>query len=287
MDRMIRGVSKNARFVLLDTTEIVAEAIKIHNLNIGAAATFGRFLTGGLLMGSTLKGEDLLTLKTLTDGTTGRMVATVDGEGNVRGYLQNNNPNGEKLSDFVGKGTLEIIKDMGLKEPYVGVSEMTSGDIATDIAYYYYTSEQIPSVVSLGVSFDKEGNLKHAGGYMVQVLPDAEEDFIASLENKIGMIKTFTELREGGMSLERILKLIYEDITDETHEKLVEKYAILETKPVQYKCNCSKEKFHSGIVTLGKKEIEEIIKEEGAVEVCCQFCGTKYKFGKEEFENDF
>lgn len=292
MDKMLRGISKNARFFIVDTTEIVKRANEIHKCTPGAIATFGRFLTAGVIMGATLKGEDLLTLRTSTDGVVGKMLLTADSKGNIKGYLENPGAvlpavqeSYGKLSDFVGKGSLNVIKDMGLKEPYVGFSEMNSGDIANDIAYYYSVSEQIPSVISLGVSFTKDGEIASAGGYMIQLLPDAEDSFITSLEEKIKIMKNFTELRAGGMDLRRIAKLIYEDISDETHTKLIENYEILEEKPVQYFCNCSKEKFYSGVISLGKKEIMEILEEEGSLPVECHFCGTVYDFTKDDFKD--
>lgn len=292
MDRMIRGISENARFIVADTTEIVREATKIHGCTPGAVAGFGRFLTAGILMGATLKGKDILSLRTDTDGLLGQMLLTVNSNGEIKGYLQN--PGAEllaesenKLSTFIGKGSLRVIKDMGLKDPYIGVSEMNYGDIAQDIAYYYYTSEQIPTVISLGVSFDNEGNIAYAGGYMIQILPNAEEDFIGKLENKIAIMRSFTELRRGGMDLERIVGLIYENVEDETTEKIIEPYKILEEKKISYKCNCSRDKMHDGVVTIGQKEIEEIIDEKGSLNVECHFCGKNYTFEKIDFQDDF
>lgn len=291
MDRIIRGISKNARFFLVDSTEIVRAASEIHKCTPGAISAFGRFLTAGIIMGATLKGEDKLTLRTETDGLVGKMLLTVDGSGDIKGYMQNPGAvlstvqsSYGTLKDFIGKGTLNVIKDMGLKDPYVGIAEMNTGDIANDLAYYYYTSEQVPSVISLGVSFTKEGEIDFAGGYMVQLLPDADDDFITKLEEKIKMIKSFTELRKGGMDLERILKLIYEDITDETHEKLIENYQILEEKKIKYACNCSKEKFYNGVITLGKQEIENILDENGELSVECHFCGKTYSFKNDDFK---
>lgn len=291
MDRIVRGVSKNARFFVTDTTEIVREALVMHECTPGAIYAFGKFLTAGIIMGATLKGEDVLTLRTDTDGLVGQMLLTVNAGGDIKGYIQN--PGAQyltvkednKATDFVGTGALRVIKDMGLKDPYVGISDMTTGDIAQDIAYYYYTSEQVPSVISLGVSLDKEGNVKHAGGFMIQLLPGADEDFITKLEEKLKAMRSFTELRAGGMDLERIVKLIYEDMEDEKGEALVEEYQILEEKSVQYKCNCSRDKFYSGVITLGKKEIDEIIDEHGSLDVECHFCNKIYKFGKDDFKD--
>lgn len=290
MDRLIRGVSNNARFVLVDTKEIVQEALNIHKTSPTATAAFGRLLTAGAIMSATLKGEDILTLRTTTDGILGNMVVTADSNG-VKGYLSNPGadlpplPNGQPdVAGIVGKGTLNVIKDMGLKEPYVGVSKIESGEIAYDIAYYYYTSEQTPTVIALGVELADENTVRSAGGYMVQLLPGAEDWFITALEEKIAAIRNVTELFKGGMSLERILKLLYEDMTDENYERLVEDYQILEEKELKYHCNCNKDKFYRGIVALGKDEINDILKEQNEIEVACHFCGKTYKFTKEDLK---
>lgn len=291
MDRIIRGVSKNARFFVTDTTEIVREALTMHECTPGAIYTFGKFLTAGIIMGATLKGEDILTLRTETDGLVGQMLLTVNSKGDVKGYVQN--PGAQylqvatehKSSDFLGTGALRVIKDMGLKDPYMGISDMTTGDLSQDLAYYYHVSEQVASVISLGVSIDKDGNVASAGGYMIQLLPYAEEDFIDKLEDKIKAMRTFTELRQGGMDLERILHLIYEDMEDEKGEKLIEEYEILEEKKVQYMCNCSRDKFYNGVITLGKKEIDEVIEERGSLDVECHFCRKVYSFNSEDFKD--
>ena len=289
MDRMIRGVSKNARFILVDSTDLVREANKIHNCTPGAITTFGRFLTAGILIGATVKGDDLLTLRTETDGLVGQMLLTVNSKGDIKGYLESPGAGIEnsdvKISEFLGTGILRVIKDMGLKEPYIGMSEMNSGDLAQDLAYYYYTSEQTPSVVILGVSFDETGDIEYAGGYMIQLLPDCDDFFIDKLEEKIKAIRTFTELRKGGMDLERIIKLIYEDmdIEDGEGEFLVEEYKILEEKSIQYSCNCSREKMFDKVIVIGKEEIENITSEKGSLDVECHFCGEKYKFIEEDF----
>ena len=234
MSRLIRGVSKNARFVLVDTKDIVQEALDIHKCSPTAISAFGRLLSAGVMMGATLKGNDILTLRTMTDGPLSSMVVTVDKDG-VKGYVSNPEAdlpakeNGQPdVQALVGRGTLNVIKDLGLKDPYVGVSTIESGEIAYDIAYYYVTSEQTPTVIALGVDLENETTVRSAGGYMIQLLPDAEENFIVELEKKIGAIRSVTELFKGGMDLERILKFLYEDMNDESNEKLVERYEILE-----------------------------------------------------------
>jgi molecular chaperone Hsp33 len=291
MGKMIRGVSKDARFIVLDSTDVVQEALDIHPASPTAIAAFGRLLTAGLMMGATLKGNDVLTLRTETDGAMKMMVVTTDATGGIKGYMSNPmadvppKTNGRPdVAGLLGRGSLRIIKDMGLKEPYAGVSELVSGEIAEDVAYYYYVSEQTPSVVAIGVSLKDEKTVRSAGGYMIQLLPGASESFIDALEEKIKAIRSITELLEGGMDLPRIAKLLYEDMTDEHGEKLIEEYEILEEKEVFYSCNCDREKFYRGLITLGKEQLEEILKEQEYIEAECQFCGKKHSFSKEDFK---
>lgn len=290
--RIIRGVSKNARFILADTTEIVQKALDIHKCSPTAIDAFGRFLTAGAIMGISLKGDDLLTLMTTTDGPVSNMTVTANSNGDVKGYLSNPKadlplrPTGRPdVKNLIGNGTLRVIKDMGLKEPYVGLSEIVSGEIAEDIAYYYVTSEQTPTVIALGVDLKDNNTVRSAGGYMIQLLPDAEEHFIDLLEEKIRAIRNITELFKGGMDLERILKLLYEDMTDEKQERLIEDYEILEEKEIQYDCNCNKDKYYRGLIALGKNELVQVFQElDGKIETECQFCGKRYQFTQDDFK---
>ena len=291
MSKIIRGVSKNARFFLVDSTNIVQEALDIHKCSPTAIDAFGRLLTAGVMMGSTLRGKDLLTLRTDTDGPLDNMVVTADSDGGVKGYVSNPSAdvvltdNGKSnVGALIGKGMLRIIKDMGLKEPYVGMSPIDSGEIAQDLAYYFFNSDQTPTVIALGVKLKDEKTVACAGGYMIQLLPGAEECFIGALEEKIQAIRPMTELMMGGMDLKRILKLLYEDMSSEDNEKLIEEYEILEEKEVSYKCNCDKDKFYRGLITLGKKELNEIFETQKFLETECHFCGKKYKFTKEDFK---
>ena len=291
MGKLIRGVSKNARFFLVDTTDIVQRAQEIHKCSPTAIDAFGRLLTAGVIMGSTLKGNDVLTLRTDTDGALNNMVVTAKSDGGVKGYVSDPSAdvpvrdNGKSnVGALVGRGMLKIIKDMGLKEPYVGMSPIDSGEIAQDLAYYFYNSDQTPTVIALGVKLKDENTIACAGGYMVQLLPGAEDEFITALENKINAIRPMTELMMGGMDLERILKLLYEDMESEDADKLVEEYEILEEKNTEYKCDCSKEKFYKGVITLGREELKKIFDEEEILETECHFCGKKYQFSREDFK---
>ena len=291
--RIIRGVSKNARFFVINSTDVVQKALEIHKCSPTAIAGFGRFLTAGLIMGASLKGDDKLSLITDTDGPVNNMVVTADANGHIKGYLSNPQAdlplkpivNQPDVANLIGKGSLRVIKDMGLKEPYCGLSEIQTGEIATDIAYYYVTSEQTPTVIALGVDLQDEKTVRSAGGYMVQLFPGADEKFIDLLEAKIKAIRSVTELFKGGMDLERIVKLLYEDMSDETYQKLVEDYEILEEREVSYYCDCNKEKYYKGLITLGKEEILNLLEElNGTIETECHFCGKKYQFTKEDFK---
>lgn len=291
--RIIRGVSKNARFFVINSTDVVQKALEIHKCSPTAIAGFGRFLTAGLIMGASLKGDDKLSLITDTDGPVNNMVVTADANGHIKGYLSNPQAdlplkpivNQPDVANLIGKGSLRVIKDMGLKEPYCGLSEIQTGEIATDIAYYYVTSEQTPTVIALGVDLQDEKTVRSAGGYMVQLFPGADEKFIDLLEAKIKAIRNVTELFKGGMDLERIIKLLYEDMSDETYQKLVEDYEILEEREVSYYCDCNKEKYYKGLITLGKEEILNLLEElNGTIETECHFCGKKYQFTKEDFK---
>lgn len=293
MAKLIRGVSKNARFWVIDSTDIVQQAENIHEMSPTAIAAFGRLLTAGAIMGTNLKGDDLLTLRIDSEGPIKQMIVTATSTGDVKGYVgnptedlplkENGQPN---VAGLVGAGTLRVIKDMGLRnaDPYMGISNLQTGEIAEDIAYYLFSSEQIPSVLALGVSLNDDMTIKSAGGYMVQLMPGAEDDFIDKLENKIKSIRTINELLEGGMNPEAIAKLLYDDMGTE-EEKFVEEYEILETTEVNYTCNCSKDKFYKGLITLGKEEIDHILEHDKKLEVECHFCRKKYAYTEEDFKN--
>jgi len=293
MAKLIRGISKNARFWVIDSKDIVQHAENIHEMSPTAIAAFGRLLTAGAIMGTNLKGDDLLTLRIDSEGPIKQMIVTATSTGDVKGYVgnpaedlplkENGQPN---VGGLVGTGTLRVIKDMGLRnaDPYMGISKLQTGEIAEDIAYYLFTSEQTPSVLALGVSLNDDMTIKSAGGYMVQLMPGADDNFIDKLENKIKNIRTINELLEGGMNPEAIAKLLYDDM-DSEEEKLVEDYEILETTEVNYACNCSKDKFYKGLITLGKEEIDHILEHDKKLEVECHFCRKKYAYTEEDFKD--
>ncbi len=292
MAKIIRGISKNARFWVVDSTDIVSKAQDIHKMSPTAIAAFGRLLTAGAMMGTNLKGDDLLTLRIDSEGPIRQIVVTSNNSGNVKGYVANPSAdtpikgNGQpNVSALVGTGTLRVIKDMGFvnSEPYVGISNLQTGEIAEDLAYYYYTSEQTPTVIGLGVSLNQDLTVKLAGGFMMQLMPNAQEDFISKLEEKIKAIRPVTELLEGGMDTYRIAKLLYEDMSVE-EDLLVEDYEILEDNEIHYLCDCNRDKFVKGLITLGKEQINEIIEKDGKLEVECHFCKTKYSYTNKDFD---
>ena len=262
-----------------DTTDIVEEARKVHGLNPTPTAALGRVLTMGTLMGTMMKNEtDRLTLQIIGDGPLGSILVSAKSNGDVKGYVGNPmaeaevKPNGKlNVSAIVGKGELRIIRNIGIGEPYVGTVPLQTGEIAEDFAYYFATSEQIPTVVSLGVLVNKDGTVKRAGGYIIQALPDTPEEILVLIEKRVKESKSITEMLESGMSLDEIATYVSDDLNT---------FLVEDTK-VQWKCDCSKERMEKAIISLGKKEIEELAKDEN-VETVCHFCNKKYNFTKKE-----
>lgn len=270
------------RAFAITSRNITEEARRIHNTSPVATAALGRLLTAGSMMGSMMKGEkDVLTLQIECGGPIGGMVVTAGSDGCVKGYVNHPdivlppNKNGKfDVSGALGPGFLNVIRDTGLKEPYNGQVHLVSGEIARDLTYYYATSEQVPSTVGLGVLMDKDNTVRQAGGFIIQVMPDADEEVIDRLEESINNIKSVTELLENGMGPEDILKYI---INKDNLE-------ILGEIPVKYYCNCSKDRFYRAIASLGHNDLQEIVKDGSPVEVNCQFCGSHYVFGTEELK---
>lgn len=306
---LIRGTSKCARFFVCDTTQVVKDAQSKHGLDAIATVNFGKLLTAAAMMGKDLKVEDgVVSVEISGDGAYGKMVATANMKGHVKGYVGNSSTaklidkDGNFVRDekgrikLIGDGIMQVRKDIGLKMPFSGMVALENQDIADIVASYFLQSEQIKSVVALGVKLNEDGTVNRAGGYLIQLLPGAEDDFIDKLEDKLRKIRSITELLNGGFSLERIVELLYEDISafeentdvDGNHKKkYIENFEILEKSEIEYKCNCSKETFLKGLITLGKEQIDEILEEQGKIEVECHFCGKKYQFGKEDFEGAF
>ncbi len=283
-DRIIRAITCDGAVKILAMTakETVDEAAKIHNLTPLTAAALGRTLIAASLLGNDLKGEEhSLTLRIEGDGPIGGMVAVSDSRGYVRGYCKNpyadlpvRKSDGKiDVSGGVGKvGTLSVIKDLGMKEPYIGQVRLMSGEIAEDVTAYLAASEQIPSVCALGVLVDRDWSIKAAGGYIIQLMPGVYDDEIDRIEECMKQARAVTECLSEGMSLEEMLKktLIGFDIE------------VLDEAEVGYKCTCSLDRTRGVLKTVGRDELIAMAEEDGQAEVACQFCNNKYVFDKEE-----
>lgn len=265
------------------TKELVEQARLLHNTSPVATAALGRLLTAGAMMGSMMKGEeDILTLQIKGSGPIGGLTVTANSRGTVKGYayhpevLLHANEKGKlDVGGAIGAGILSVIKDLGLKEPYTGQTHLVSGEIAEDIAYYYATSEQVPSVVALGVLMNKENTVRQAGGFILQLMPFAEASVVDRLEQKVNEITSITSLLDREMSPEMILEHILGEFD----------LQILDRRPTAFECNCTKDRVEKAIVSIGQKEISEMIEEDKSIEVNCHFCNTHYHFSVEELKD--
>lgn len=284
-DYIVRAIAGNdqIRAFAATTKELVEHAKNIHNTSPVATAALGRLLTAGSMMGNMMKGDkDLLTLQIKCNGPIEGLTVTADSKGNVKGYVFNPDvmlpPSPEGKLD-VGRaldlGVLSVIKDMGLKEPYTGQTHLVSGEIAEDLTYYFANSEQVPSSVGLGVLMNKDNTVKQAGGFIIQLMPFADEEMIDKLEKKIGEITSITSLLDENKTPEMILEYILGEFG----------LKILDKTPTQFECNCSKERVEKAIVSIGKKEIQQMIDDGKPIEVNCHFCSTHYNFTVEELKD--
>ena len=272
-DAQVRAFAVTAR----DTVETARAA---HDTSPVMTAALGRLLCAGAMMGSMMKGEaDILTLQVQGDGPAGGLTVTADSRGRVKGYAVNPQvilpPNSQGKLDVggaVGAGSLRVIKDLGLKEPYVGQTQLQTGEIAEDLTYYFAASEQVPSSVGLGVLMEKNNTVKQAGGFIVQLMPFAEGNVIEKLEANLSRIHSVTKLLEDGNSPEQILGILLEGMDME----------ILSDMPVEFYCNCSRERVAKALYSIGKKEMDEMIQDGEPVEVKCHFCNTAYQFSVED-----
>ncbi len=264
------------------TRELVEYARSIHNTSPVATAALGRLLTAGVIMGSMMKGEeDLLTLLVKGNGPIEGLTVTADSKGTVKGYAYNpevilhaNDKGKLDVGGAVGEGILSVIKDLGLKEPYTGQTHLVTGEIAEDIAYYYAASEQVPSVVALGVLMNKENTVRRAGGFIIQLMPFAEDSVIERLEKKVSEITSITKLLDQDMTPEMLLEYILGDFGLE----------LLDRIPASFACNCTKKRVEKAIISIGSKELNEMIEENKSIEVNCHFCNTHYRFSVEELK---
>ncbi len=284
MDYMIRATAARGqvRAFAATTRDTVESARAAHNTSPVATAALGRLLTGSAMMGAMMKGEkDLLTIKIEGDGPIGGMTVTADSKGNVKGYavcpevmLPPNEKGKLDVGGALGLGVLTVIKDLGMKEPYVGQTILVTGEIAEDLTYYFATSEQTPSSVALGVLMNRENTVRQAGGFILQMMPGVSEEVVSGLEKRLSQMVSVTALLEEGKTPEEILKHVLGDLDLE----------ILDRMPVKFFCNCSKERIEKALVSVGRQELQEMIDEGKTIEVNCHFCGRHYPVTVEELK---
>jgi molecular chaperone Hsp33 len=282
-DKLIRATAQDGAVRIFGavTTDLVDEAVKIHNCAATAAAALGRMLTAGSLMGAMLKSEDeSLTLQISGGGEAKGVVVTAYSNSSVKGYI--GNPEVDLPANSKGKldvggaiginGSLLVIRDMGLKEPYVGQVPISTGEIGDDLAYYFTASEQTPSAVGLGVLVNTDLSIKAAGGFIIQMMPGASELVADLISYRLQEIPSITELIEKGMTIEEILKFIFEDMN----------LNILDSLQPKFKCDCSKERVEKALISIGRNDLEEIYNEGKEEEITCHFCNTSYVFSNKD-----
>lgn len=284
-DYMVKATAANGyiRAFAATTKDLVEEAKDDHNTSPVATAALGRMLTAAVMMGSMMKGEkDLLTLKIEGDGPLGGVIVTANNHGEVKGYPFNPtvlipaNAKGKlDVAEAIGVGLMSVIMDTGMKEPYVGQVALLSGEIAEDLTYYYATSEQTPSSVGLGVLLNKDNTIKASGGFIIQLMPGCPDEVIDKLEEKINGLSPVTTMLSEGMSPNDILKHILGDMDLEFTESL----------DLSFKCNCNKDRIEKALISVGEKELKEMIDEGKPIEVKCHFCNKAYEFKVNELED--
>lgn len=282
-DYMVRGIDigSNFRFFGANTTHLVDVACQKHQTTPVASAALGRTLTANLMMGGMLKNpDDRVSIIIKGDGPIGGIITEANGDGQVKGYVYN--PQIESHLNYLGKldvggavgnANMTVVKDLGMKEPYSGQVPMLTGEIAEDLTYYFAVSEQTNSVVILGVLVDVDYSIKQAGGVIIQVLPDAKDEAIDALEEKLKDFGTLTERMEKGQSIEYVI------------EQLLGRVEYMDTMPVAFHCDCNKDRMERALISVGKKDLAEIIEEDGQAELVCPFCNDKYVFDKGELED--
>lgn len=286
MDEIKKYLACNGRvnIICAQTTELVEKARKIHDLSPVATAALGRLLTIGSIMGSNLKNvEESITLQIKADGQLGKLTCITSGSANVKGYVENPvvdlplKPDGKlDVGGAVGnEGFLYVIKDIGLKEPYAGITPLISGEIAEDFTKYFAESEQKPSVIALGVLVNSDG-VKKAGGYFITLMPDATEEDISQIEKAVKNAEPISKMLENNMTLQQIAETVTAD------DNLM---VMLKQINPKYECNCNKEKFLKGLSALKKEDLESIFEKQEIIETTCEFCNRKYEFKKEEILN--
>ena len=284
-DKLIRGTAKDGqiRVIAAITTELVGEATKTHECSPTASAALGRMLTGGVLMGAMLKNEsDKLTLQINGGGEAKGVIVTAQADGKVKGYIGNpkvelplNSKGKLDVGGAIGKnGDLRVIKDMGLKDPYVGQVPIYTGEIGDDLAYYFTVSEQTPSAVALGVLVDKDLSTKAAGGFIIQMMPGASEFLADIISYRLEEIPSVTSMIEKGMSIEEILEYVFEDMDLKIYDSIVP----------EFKCDCSRDRIERVLMSVGKKDLQEIYEDGKNEEILCHFCNKGYEFTPEDIK---
>ncbi len=283
-DYIVRATAANSqiRAFAATTRNVVETARTAHETSPVATAALGRLLTAGAMMGVMMKNEkDLLTIQIKCDGPIQSLTVTADVNGNVKGYVENPMvmlPPSSKgkldVASALGLGVLNVIKDMGLKEPYIGQTILVTSEIAEDLTYYFATSEQVPSSVGLGVLMEKNNTVKQAGGFIVQVMPFVEEAVVEKLEANIAKIESVTSMLDKGYTPEQILETVLEGMDIE----------YTDTMPTEFKCNCSKERVEKALISIGRKDIKEMIDDGKDIEMHCHFCNTSYQFTVDELK---
>ena len=282
-DYIVRATAAKGqiRAFAVTSAETVETARRAHDTSPVVTAALGRLLSAGAMMGAMMKGEDdLLTLQIQCDGPIGGLVVTADSKANVKGYVENPDvmlpPKNGKLDvgGALGHGILSVIRDLGMKEPYAGQTELQTGEIAEDLTYYFASSEQTPSSVGLGVLMNRDNTVRCAGGFLIQLMPFAEEEVIEKLEKNLAGIDSVTACLDRGDTPEQLLEKLLEGLELEFQEKT----------GLQFFCNCSRERVEKAVVSIGKKEIAEMIQEGKPVEVKCHFCNKAYEFSMEDLK---
>lgn len=283
-DYIVRATAAQAQIRAFACTsrETAEKARKAHNTSPVVTAALGRLMSAGAMMGAMLKGEkDLLTLQVRGDGPMKGMTVTADSMGNVKGYanvpdviLPANDIGKLDVAGAVGHGVLNVIKDMGLKEPYIGQTQLQTGEIAEDLTYYFAVSEQVPSSVGLGVLMARDNTVRQAGGFVVQLMPFAEEETIRRLEQNLSQVTSVTALLEEGRTPQQMLEIILGGFDVE----------ITDTMPMQFFCSCDKQRVEKALISIGKKELQDMIDDDKDIEVNCHFCNKNYTFSVQELE---
>lgn len=283
-DYIVRAMAANQqiRAFAITSRELVEKARASHNTSPVATAALGRLLSAGAMMGVMMKGEkDVLTLQMKGSGPLGGNTVTADSMGNVKGYVDNPDailpPNAQGKLDVggaIGIGILNVIKDMGLKEPYNGSCELKTGEIGDDLTYYFATSEQVPSAVGLGVLMNKDNTVKQAGGFIIQIMPFIDEKVVDRLEEKLASVKSVTSMLDSGYTPEMIL----EELLGEFGLELTD------TMPAQFYCNCDRARVEKALISVGRRNLNEMVQEGKTIEMGCHFCNTKYAFTVEELK---